>query len=67
LQNTLDFRGSKVIRLGGQREINLSVDFMNALNSNAAQNITRVSGPTYGQIDAIPTPRAVRLGAQFSY
>jgi hypothetical protein len=66
VQTKLDFRGAKTFRFE-RAELNLNVDFMNALNSNAAEAITRVSGPTYGHVTTIPTPRALRLGAQVSF
>jgi hypothetical protein len=66
-QTRLDLRASKALRLGGQREAQLNVDVLNATNANYAQAITRASGPTYGQITAIPTPLTLQLGLQFSF
>ena len=61
-----DMRVGKRFTLRGG-EFDLNLDFINALNANAAQAMTFVSGPTYGQIATIPEPRALRIGASFSF
>jgi hypothetical protein len=66
-QTRLDLRASKVFRIGGQRDVQVNLDVLNATNANYAQAITRASGPTYGQITLIPTPLTFQLGAQFSF
>jgi hypothetical protein len=50
----------------GQR-VRVDLDILNALNDNAAQGLTTASGPTFQQITIIPTPRAFRLGARYSF
>ena len=67
VQKYLDFRVGKTLNLGPQRELQFSVDVLNALNDSAAQAITFASGPTYGQITLIPTPRILRLGAHLRF
>jgi len=65
-QNYLDFRLGKTFNVGRQR-FQVSLDAINALNTNSAQAVTYVSGPTYGQITQIPSPRILRFGAQYSF
>jgi hypothetical protein len=65
-QNYMDLRLGKNFPVGKHR-LEVSVDAINALNTNVAQALTYVSGPTYGQITQIPSPRIVRFGAQYSF
>jgi hypothetical protein len=65
-QNYMDLRLAKSFSARRQR-IQVSLDVINALNTNVAQAITYVSGPTYAQITQIPSPRVFRLGAQYSF
>jgi hypothetical protein len=65
-QNYMDLRLGRSFSVGRQK-LEVSVDAINALNTNVAQAITFVSGPTYGQITQIPSPRIVRFGAQYSF
>ena len=67
IQTRLDLRASKVFRIGGQRDVQVNLDVLNASNANYTQAITRASGPTYGQITLIPTPLTFQVGAQFSF
>jgi hypothetical protein len=53
--------------LGKNRRLNLSVDLLNALNSNAAWAQSYVSGPTFGTVSTIPSPRAAQFGASFAF
>jgi len=66
IQHYMDLRLGKTFRTGRQR-IEVSVDAINALNTNVAQAMAFVSGPTFGQINQIPAPRIVRFGAQYSF
>ena len=66
-QKYLDFRIGKNVRLGTGRMLLLSLDLLNALNANAPEAITYTSGPTFGQVTLIPTPRIVRIGAQIEF
>jgi len=65
-QRYLDLRVGKTFSINRQR-FQVSLDAINALNTNSAQAITFVSGPTYGQITQIPSPRILRFGAQYSF
>jgi len=67
VQKYLDFRVGKTFNLGQQRELLFSMDVLNALNDSASQATTFVSGPTFGQITLIPTPRILRFGMQFGF
>jgi hypothetical protein len=66
-QNYMDLRLGKSFAAGRQRRIEVSLDAINALNTNVAQAMSFVSGPTFGQITQIPAPRIVRFGAQYSF
>jgi hypothetical protein len=66
-QPYLDFRIGKTIKFGGKKELLLSVDAINMLNTNVAQTLVDASGPTYGQITQIPSPRVLRLGVELSF
>lgn len=67
IQKYLDFRIGKTFNFARQREVQFSVDVLNALNDSAAQAMTFVSGPTFGQITLIPTPRILRFGVQLGF
>lgn len=45
----------------------VSLEAVNARNTNVAQAVTFVSGPTHGRITQIPAPRILRFGAQYSF
>jgi hypothetical protein len=63
----MDLRLGKSFAAGRQSRIEVSLDAINALNTNVAQAMSFVSGPTFGQITQIPAPRIVRFGAQYSF
>lgn len=67
VQKYLDFRVAKTFNLGRQRDVQFSLDLLNALNDSAAQAMTFASGPTFGQITLIPTPRILRFGVQVGF
>ena len=67
VQSYLDLRVAKGFNFGPRRELQFSVDLLNALNDSAAQAITYASGPTFGQITLIPTPRILRFGMQVGF
>jgi hypothetical protein len=66
-QQTLNLRLGKVIGLGQGRELQFTLDCLNTLNSNFAQIVSFVSGPTYGQTQQIMTPRVFQVGLQFNF
>jgi hypothetical protein len=67
VQSYLDLRVAKTFNFGPGRELQFSIDLLNALNDSAAQAITYASGPTFGQITLIPTPRILRFGMQVGF
>ena len=71
-RNTMNLRADKEFSLGGGKRFSASVDAFNALNSNAAwaeqqATITEASGPTYGYVTRIVTPRVIRFGVVYSF
>jgi hypothetical protein len=62
----LGLRVAKIFHTGN-REIELMLDALNATNSNAAQAITYVAGPTFGRITQIPSPRQFQVGVQYRF
>jgi hypothetical protein len=65
-QTRLDLRASKLFRLKSH-EAQVNLDVLNATNANFAQALTFASGPTFGQITAIPTPISIQFGVQFRF
>ena len=71
-RNVLNLRLDKDFRLGGGRKFSLAIDAFNALNSNAAwaeqqATITEASGPTYGFVTRIVTPRIFRFSVGYEF
>jgi hypothetical protein len=66
-RTNLNLRASKSFVIGNNRRFNVSVDVLNALNSNAAWTRSYVSGPTFGAVSLIPSPRAAQFGASFAF
>jgi hypothetical protein len=66
--NQLDFRASKIVRVGGDRLL-LSVDLFNALNSNAAQTYNGSYNPTGQWLTplTILAPRFAKVSAQLDF
>jgi carboxypeptidase family protein/TonB-dependent receptor-like protein len=73
-RNIVNLRGDKEFKLGGGRKLTMGVDAFNAFNTNVAwgggsngSGITDASGPTYGYVVGIVTPRVLRfsIGYQF--
>ena len=59
---------------GGSRKLSLALDAFNAFNSNVAwgggsngSGITDASGPTYGYVVGIVTPRVLRFGITYEF
>jgi hypothetical protein len=65
-QKYFDLRLGKTIRMPGSQLL-LSVDVLNVLNTNVPEAINFASGPTYGQVTLIPTPRILRFGLQVEF
>ena len=64
--NQLDFRVSKIFRLGTTRT-NLNFDFYNVLNANSVIGENFAYGPTWRQPTSILIPRLFKIGAQFDF
>jgi hypothetical protein len=67
VRTNLNLRASKSFAMRNSRRFNVSVDVLNALNSNAAWTKSYVSGPTFGTVSLIPSPRAAQFGASFAF
>jgi hypothetical protein len=72
IRNTMNIRVDKEFSLGGNKRFTASVDAFNALNSNAAwaeqqATVNEQSGPTYGYVTRIVTPRVIRFGAAYRF
>ena len=72
VRNVLNLRLDKAFKLGGGRKFTAAIDAFNALNSNAAwaeqqATITEASGPTYGFITRIVTPRILRFSVGYEF
>ena len=62
-----NLRVSKLFALGGARRFSLDVDLFNLLNSSVPTNIAWQSGPSFGAINEVLSPRIIRLGGKFSF
>jgi hypothetical protein len=65
-QNLLNFRVSKLVRMGSRR-LSVDVDLYNALNANTATSLVDASGPTFGTVSVFLPPRVARLGLTLSF
>lgn len=65
-QKYFDIRVGKNVRFG-KGQLLFSVDVLNVLNTNNPEAINFTSGPTYGQVTLIPTPRILRFGLQVEF
>jgi outer membrane receptor protein involved in Fe transport len=63
----LNLRVAKNMILGSGHRVGLSMNVLNALNSNSIWNISNASGPTYGQISSFTSPRIVHGGLTYSF
>jgi hypothetical protein len=64
--SSTNLRVSKDFRMGSRR-ISFDVDLFNLLNAGTATAITWQSGPTFGAITEVLSPRIVRVGGRFSF
>ena len=62
----MNLRIGKRIVMGG-KNLQLSLDVLNAVNSSAVKAATYVSGPTFGTVTDIMPPRQFRFGAGFTF
>jgi len=61
-----NLRVSKDVRLGGRR-VAFDVDLFNLFNSGVPTDVTWQSGPSFGAINEVLSPRIVRFGGRFSF
>jgi hypothetical protein len=66
LRSLINFRASKIFRLGKQT-LQVDADALNAFNSNTAWITNYLSGPTFGYVTQIVSPRVVRLGVAYEF
>jgi hypothetical protein len=64
--NQLDFRVSKIFRLGTTRT-NINFDFYNVTNSNSVLSENSAYGTTWRQPTSILIPRLFKISAQFDF
>ena len=67
MRSLVNLRLSKTLRFGGGRNLQIDADALNAFNSNTAWVKTYVSGPTYGYVTQIVSPRILRLGVAYEF
>ena len=61
-----NLRLSKFLKLK-KGELQLSIDALNAFNSNALWGYTYASGPTFGYGTAFTSPRALQFGVAYEF
>jgi hypothetical protein len=61
-----DLRAGRAFTFAGNT-LDVSVDLLNILNAAAVEGLNAASGPTYGQVTLISSPRIVRLGLQYRF
>ena len=62
-----NLRVSKLFAVGGGRRVSFDVDLFNLFNSSVPTNVTWQSGPIFGAITEVLSPRIVRFGGKFSF
>jgi len=65
--HTVNLRTGKRFAIGNNVNLELALDAFNLLNSNTITGSTWASGPTYGAITSIFSPRILRLGTTISF
>ncbi len=66
MRPSANLRLSKFIRLS-KGQLQLSLDALNAFNTNAFWAMTFASGPTFGYGTAFTSPRAIQFGAAYEF
>jgi hypothetical protein len=66
-QNILNLRGSKELKLGSGRRLNIDVDVFNVLNAATPTAANFVTGPTFGYVTSVIPARIARLGVRFLF
>jgi hypothetical protein len=62
-----NLRGSKMVRLGGSTRLSFEVDLFNLFNSGVPTSISWQSGPSFGAINEVLSPRIARFGLKFDF
>jgi hypothetical protein len=62
-----NLRISKDLEMGRGRSVSFDVDLFNTFNSGVPTNIVWLSGPSFGAINEVLSPRIVRFGARFRF
>jgi hypothetical protein len=62
----LNVRASKKFKLV-RRDVELSLDALNVINSNSVKAASYVSGPSFRSVTDVVPPRQVRAGAQIRF
>ena len=65
--SSTNLRVSKDVRLNGGRRVSFDVDLFNLFNSGVPTSIEWQSGPQFGAINEVLSPRIVRFGGRFSF
>jgi hypothetical protein len=67
-RHNVNIGAAKDFRIGAGRKLTGNFEVYNLLNSNTAWGgINYQSGPTFGYVNRIVSPRAVRLGVTFEF
>jgi carboxypeptidase family protein len=66
LRSVISLRASKILKMG-TKNLQIDVDAMNAFNANTAWVTDYTSGPTFGYVTQIVSPRIVRLGVAYEF
>jgi hypothetical protein len=64
---TTNLRGSKTFRLSASTRVSVDVDLFNLFNSGVPTSITWQSGPSFGAINEVLSPRIARFGVKFDF
>jgi hypothetical protein len=51
----------------GRKNVQIDVDAMNAFNANTAWVTDYTSGPTFGYVTQIVSPRIIRFGVAYEF
>jgi hypothetical protein len=63
----LNMKTSKQFSVGGSRRLELTFEVFNLFNTSAATSTRYLSGPTYGFVTGVVSPRVARFGGSFKF
>jgi hypothetical protein len=66
LRSVIDLRGSKIFKVG-KTNLKIDVDGLNLFNANTAWVTNYLSGPTFGYVTQILSPRVIRFGVAYEF